>query len=436
MEEHQAVDTLGAAPGGGAEGAVISESQWGAVRAMFAGGKSRKAIARELGLDAKTVRKWLRQPFEPQRRRARGRQAEEFSEFLRARALEVGFNGAVLYREALGRGYKGSYSALARFVAPWRREFRGQQLATVRFETSPGQQAQVDWGSTWVFLGEARERVHLFVMVLGYSRRVFARGYTSEGLDALLDGHEHAFAHFGGRTATILYDNPRTIVLSKGEASGAVTWNAAFKDRMDFYGVEPRLCRYYRAQTKGKVESGVKYVKRNALAGRRFADLAELNVWLETWCVSVADERIHGTTHERPAERFRREEAAALVAVDKRPPSPRERFVSRIVPRDGYVAVDANRYPVPLDWAGHRVEVQILAETVVLCRPEMEPIRHARLSGKHQVGRWSGAPRVVPQSTSTPVEGPPQLDPAYLGTAAEVAVRSLEEYEEMAGVAS
>ena len=435
MDERHEVDSLGASPGGGAEGDLISESQWGAVRTLFAHGMSRKAIARKLDLDVKTVKKWLKQEFEPQRRRSRGRLAEEFSEFLRARSLEVGFNGAVLYREAKGRGFSGSYSALARYVSPWRAEFRRQELATVRFETEPGRQAQVDWGSTWVWLGEERMRVHLFVMVLGYSRRVFARGYLSEGLDALLDGHERAFAHFGGRTATILYDNPRTIVLSKDEASGAVTWNAAFKDRMDFYGVEPRLCRYYRAQTKGKVESGVKYVKRNALAGRRFADLETLNQWLEEWSLTVADERVHGTTHERPSERFRREEATALVAVDKRPPTPRERFVSRIVPRDGYVAVDANRYPVPLDWAGHRVEVQILAEAIVLCRPEMQPIRHARLSGKHQVGRWSGAPRVVPQSVASPAEGPPQLDPAYLGVAAEVVVRSLEEYE-MAGVAS
>ena len=96
----------------------------------------------------------------------------------------------------------------------------------------------------------------------------------------MLDGHEQAFAHFGGRTETILYDNPRTIVMSKDEETGEVEWNATFKDRMDFYGVKIRLCRYYRAQTKGKVESGVKYVKRNALAGRRFRDLEELNACL------------------------------------------------------------------------------------------------------------------------------------------------------------
>ena len=193
-------------------------------------------------------------------------------------------------------------------------------------------------------------------------------GTARKVLVSLLEGHAQAFEHFGGRTETILYDNPRTIVLSKDESSGKVEWNAKFKDRMDFYGVSIRLCRYYRAQTKGKVECGVKYVKRNALPGRRFHDLVELNAWLLEWCLGVADQRVHGTTHELPAQRFTRSEAAFLIAVDGRPPAPQERLESRIVPRDGLVAVEANRYPVPLDWAGHRVRVHLLAEEIVFGR--------------------------------------------------------------------
>jgi transposase len=230
---------------------------------------SLKRIARELGLDIKTVRKWVRQEYRAQRRRCPGRELDKFAEFLRGRAPEVGFNGRVLHREVAALGYAGSYPALARYIQPWRSEWRGEEIGTVRFETGPGEQSQIDWGSTWVWMGDERIRVHLFVMVLGYSRRVYARAYRSEGLDALLDAHERAFSHFGGRTRELLYDNPRTIVLKKDEASGHVVWNATFKDRLDFYGAQIRLCRYYRAQTKGKVESGIKYVKRNACHGRR-----------------------------------------------------------------------------------------------------------------------------------------------------------------------
>ena len=396
----------------------------------------KKRVARELGVDIKTVRRWWREGWRPQERRKRGKVLARWEPFLRARAPEVGFNGSVLQRELADLGCTVSYSAVAKHIAPWRAGWRPEEFPTVRFETGPGEQSQVDWGSTWVYLGEERVRVHIFTLVLGFSRRLFARAYRSEGLGCLLDAHALAFEHFGGRTRTILYDNPRTIVTEKDEATGRVVWNATFKDRMDFYGVEIRLCRYYRAQTKGKVESGVKYVKRNALAGRRFRDLDELNAWLSAWCLQVADQRIHGTTHERPAERFARAEQEVLIAVDLRAPSPRERVGSRVVPRDAYVAVETNRYPVPVEWVGRTVTVHLRLEQVAIHLEGAEPVCHARLSGKHQVARWSGPPRHWPRSTSPSPAGwgPPRFDPAFLGQLGQVEVRALGSYEALAEV--
>lgn len=420
---------LPAAPGGAPEEALIGETVWGAIQALKERGRSKKQVARELELDVKTVRKWWKRTWRPQRRAKRVRVLDAHRPFLVGRAPEVGFNAVVLHRELAALGYEGSYSAVLKYVQPLRAAWRPEEAPTVRFETAPGEQAQVDWGSTWVYLGEERVRVHIFTMVLGYSRRLYARAYRSEGLGSLLDGHERVFEHFGGRTATILYDNPRTIVLAKDEAAGAVTWNATFKDRMDFYGVEIRLCRFYRAQTKGKVESGVKYVKRNALVGRRFRDLDALNDWLLSWAVGVADQRIHGTTHERPAERFVRAEQAALVPVVARPPAVRERVETRVVPRDGLVAVEANRYPVPLEWAGRTVEVSIQAEAVTLRLAGAEPIEHRRLTGKHQVARWEGPPRRCPKPEAPGPLGPPRFDLAYLGEIGDVALRPLGSYE-------
>lgn len=268
-------------------------------------------------------------------------------------------------------------------------------------------------------------------MVLAYCRRLFARAYRNERLESLLEGHAAAFTHLGGCPRTILYDNPRTIVREKDDAHQVVVWNPGFKDWMDFYGVEPRLCRYYRAQTKGKVESGVKYVKRNALAGRRFRDLEDLNDWLGRWAVEIADRRLHGTTGERPVDRFVRAEAAALRPVDRRPPPPRERLAQRIVPRDGYVAFDTNRYPVPFEWIGQQVEVHCLGglggELIVRLNGE-EAIRHVQLAGRHQVARWQREPRRVP-NPATLAQEPPRLDPAYLAATGEIEVRSLACYE-------
>jgi transposase len=428
MEEVARSEILPATPSSVAEAEVINQNVYGAIRTLFEQGVKKKTIARQLGLDVKTVRKWLKGSWAPQHRR-RSRELDRFREFLQARAPEVGFNGAVLRRELQAKGYAGTYSAVAKYIAPWRKTWAPGPGPTVRFETGPGEQSQVDWGSLGVWLGEERVTVHLFVMVLGFSRRIFVRAYLNERLESLLDAHAQAFAHFGGRTESILYDNPRTIVTAKDEATGQVVWNATFKDRMDFYGVTMKLCRYYRAQTKGKIENGVKYVKRNALAGRRFRDLDELNECLLDWSVNVADEREHGTTHERPAERFKR--AEKLIAVDLRAPARREEVVVRRVPRDAYVAVETNRYPVPYTWAGRDVTVRLLGEQIVLHLDGHQAVTHERLPGKHCVARWNGPPRPLPKSSKGEVQHPPRLDPAYVQGLGDVEIRELSRYQEV-----
>jgi transposase len=431
MELAATSEIISSVPTGTEEDSVITQNQWCLVRALAERGLNRSAIARELGLDLKTVRKYLTHAWEPQRRQRR-HALDQFAAFLRGRAPEVGFNAAVLWRELGGLGYRGSYPSVVRYLHPWRAAL-DQTDPTPRFETDPGAQAQVDWGSAAVWLGADRQRVHLFIMVLGYSRRIYVKAYPNERLEALLDGHASAFAHFGGRTRTILYDNPRTIVLEKDEAGGEVNWNRTFKDRMDFYGVEIRLCRYYRARTKGKVESGVKYVKRNALAGRRFHHLEHLNEWLLEWCLGVADRRLHGTTHEPPADRFARAEAAALLAVDGRETPAREWVAPRVVTRDTYVVVETNRYPVPVAWVGQQVEVRLRAEEVIITHGVEGAINYPRLAGKHGVARWRGEPRTWARLELETGGGPPRFDPAYYAAIGEVELRPLESYAALCG---
>ena len=415
------------------EGELLDEGMAEAIRRMHARGMSKKGIAREIGLDIKTVRKWIATEWRPQRRERKEPAAlSKYDEWIGKRFAEVGYSAKVLHRELGGQGYEGSYVTVQRYVRPLRTEAQ-PELATARYETAPGAQAQVDWGLINVWIGEIKVKVHLFVMVLGYSRRIFARGYLHEKLGNLLDGHEAAFTHFGGRTETILYDNPRTIVIDKDEASGHVQWNRRFKDRMDFYGVEVKLCRYYRAQTKGKVESGVKYVKRNALAGRRFETLDELNTWLTVWALTIADERVHGTTHEIPRERFEGDERLKMIAVDRRPPSRECRTVQRQVGTDGYVAIETNRYPVPYEWCRAEVEVQ-MDEAVVRFVYGEESIEYEREMGRHRVVRWKGAPRQMPRGVkpeSMPGD-PPQYDPAWLASIGEVSARALDAYAAIA----
>jgi transposase len=403
-----------------------------AIRRMRARGMAKKAIARELRLDIKTVRKWLAREWKPQRRQREEPALAKYDEWIRKRFAEVGYSAKVLHRELGELGYEGSYVTVQRYVRPLRTAAQ-PEVGTTRYETAPGAQAQVDWGMLNVWIGAAKVKVHVFVMVLGYSRRIFARAYLNEKLGNLLDGHEAAFAHFGGRTESILYDNPRTIVLSRDAATGEVAWNRRFRDRMDFYGIEIRLCRYYRAQTKGKVESGVKYVKRNALAGRRFESLDELNAWLSTWSLTVADERVHGTTHEIPRERFERDERVRMIAVDRRPPSRECRTVRRQVAADGYVTIETNRYPVPYEWCRAEVEVQLSESEVRVVHGE-QAIEYERSSGKHRVVHWTGAPRRLERSLggeSVPGD-PPQYDPSWLASIGSVSARGLDAYAAVA----
>ena len=428
MQKEEGSAILTTTAGSVVEESLIDEGMVEAIRRMRACGMANKAIARELRLDIKTVRKWLRSAWKPQKRASRARELDQHAETIRKRFPEVGYNAVVMHRELKEAGYEGSYVSLQRYVRPLRAAAQ-PEVATARFETAPGAQAQVDWGMIDVWIGETKVQIHLFVMVLGYSRRIFTRGYLHEKLGNLLDGHEAAFEQFGGRTETILYDNPRTIVISKDEATGAVEWNRRFKDRMDFYGVQIKLCRYYRAQTKGKVERGVSYVKRNALAGRRFDSLESLNAWLDEWAVSVADARIHGTTREIPRERFERDERTKMVPVNQRPPSRECHTVRRRVGFDGYVDVETNRYPVPYEWCRAEVEVQ-LSETDVRVVHDTASIVYVRHAGKHHVISWNGEARSLQRTARlarTPGE-PPQHDPAWLAATGRVSPRPLDAY--------
>jgi transposase len=387
-------------------------------------GEGAKRIARELGVDRKTVKRWLKLgSWQPRRSHSRPRPIDRFAEFIERRAPEVEWNGVVVHRELVGLGFTGGYLQVQRFLQPFRAQRKWSELATVRFETAPGEQAQVDYGQLKVWIGEQAETVHLFVFTLGYSRRLFTCGYRNERLATLLDGHERAFRFFNGVTLNCLYDNPRTLVLGRSE--NKVLWHPLFDDFARYYGFTPRACQPYRARTKGKVESGVGYVKHNALAGRRFHSWEELNGWLERWSAEVADLRVHGTTHERPIDRFAQER---LTPLGTRPPYRYELVRSRTVANDALVAVGAARYSVPVQYVGLIVSVHESTEHYEFFHQDQLIARHPK-AARHSVvmapEHYAGLLRVARQAT---VAAPPRFDPNF-GRLGEVIVRDLALYE-------
>jgi transposase len=409
------------------EAPMIREDVVREMLARLARGEGIKRIARELGVDRKTVKAWRRRGgWRPRPIGGRRRALEAFAPFIEARAPEVGWNSVVLHRELQGLGFTGGYLQVQRYLQPLRAARQWAALATVRFETGPGEQAQVDFGQLRVWIGDVETTVHLFVFTLGYSRRLWARAYPHERLDVVLDGHERAFRHFGGVPLTCLYDNPRTQVLGRRERQ--ILWHPVFEDFARYYGYTPRACQPYRARTKGKVESGVKYVKRNALAGRRFASWEARNAWLEEWCLTVADQRVHGPTHQRPVERFAKER---LTPLGPRTPYRYEQRRHRRVPADALVAIAAGRYSVPVQYVGTTVTVaetathyEIFSGPTLIAQHPKRPRFSVTMEPAHYAGLLRG---------SGVAARPPQADPAYRPFG-EVEIRDLATYADLVEV--
>jgi transposase len=365
--------------------AMLHEDRWEEIRRLrFEEHRSVSAIARLLDLDRKTVRRCLRDTaWRPYTRAPRtDTLLVPHAEFLRQRAPEVQYSAQILFQELRRQqGYRGGYDTVRRFVAPLRQLASHAELCQTRFETPPGEQSQIDWGEVGTELGRRSIRLHIFVLTLGFSRRGFYWASPDERLPQFLEAHERAFEHFGGHTREHLYDRPRIVCRPAGE--GRFTWNRTFLAFAQYWSFEPRVCRAYRAQTKGKVESGVKYVKRNFMPGRRFLDIVDFQAQLEEWNATIADPRIHGTTHVPPLERFA-EERAHLVPVSGHPSFRLRARQSRIVASDYLVSFDTHRYSVPFALIGQTVEVEAPDDQVRIFHRGQLVATHPRLAGQHQ----------------------------------------------------
>lgn len=347
-----------------------------------------RAIGRLTGNDRKTVRKYLEArggpPAYGPRASAPGK-LEPFKEYLNGRLQAGVWNAQVLLRELRERNYGGGYTILKSWLQPQRQA--AQTAAVRRFETPPGRQAQVDWGHLGSLAdGKGERQLWGFTMTLGHSRRLRAEAATDQKLGTLLRMHEAAFGEWGGVPEEILYDRMKTVWTGVDER-GEIVWNPIFQDFAHYWGFVPRLCRPYRAQTKGKVESGVKYVRRNflcGLQGREPAGLDDLNAQLRAWVAGVANERIHGTTKERVSARWEAERGA-LQPLNGRLPYPFVGDELRQVARDAYVAWEGSRYSVPWRFAGAQVWVtQRGAEVEVRHGAERIAV-HGRAAHTHQV---------------------------------------------------
>lgn len=288
------------------------------IRVLAKHGKGVREIAREVGVSRNTVRRYLRST-DVARYRERPPQPGKlsaFEDFIRHRlasALPDRLAATVLLRELRARGYAGGYTLVKDFVAAQQPPPVADPVA--RFETAPGQQMQVDWAT----IRRGEDRLSVFVATLCWSRAAYVEFVTDERLETLLSAHEHAFLAFGGVPDEVLYDNMRTVVLQRDRyGPGKHRFQPGLLDFAGHCGFRPKLCRPYRAQTKGKVERFIRYLRGSfwvPLASRMAAegvvvDAAAANLAAARWLREVANARTHATTGAVPAERLAEERPA------------------------------------------------------------------------------------------------------------------------------
>ena len=356
------------------------------LRALHALGWGSKRIAHELGIARNSVRRYLRGGESAEQQTRPGAWTLDSAQQTAARTLLDGpaeGNAVVVRRLLAEQDVEVPLRTLQRALAPHRQARRAAEFATVRFETAPGDQMQIDFGEKWISVAGVRTKVYLFVAVLGYSRRIFVRASLSQRQDDWREGLAGAFRCFGGVTRKILIDRAGALVVGEDRETHTARVHPAFARFCKDWGVEVAACRPYRARTKGKTESGVGYVKRNGVAGLAFTSFAALEAHLARWHVE-ADQRIHGTTHERPDLRFERDERTKLRPLPSQVMPVRERRVSRRVANDCFVDVDTIRYSVPHRLVKRTVEVLVGDHEVIVFDGRDEVARHRRHSEPHQ----------------------------------------------------
>lgn len=386
-----------------------------------------KRLSKEFGCARNTVRRYLRAggaaPFsKPVRKTA----FDGLEDWLRERFFRHGGNADVVRQElASEHGIVIGLRSVELRVQPWRRELKAQKRATVRFETRPGHQLQIDFGEARIWIADERVRVHLFVATLGYSRRMHIRASLRERQLDWFEGMEGTFLRFGGVPTEVLFDNARALVEHHDAVTREVRFNARLHAFARYWGFNPKACAPYRARTKGKDERGVGYVKRNAVAGRRFASWGAFVAHLDQWNREVADQRVHGTTGELPIVRFA-DEAGALRPLGGRAPFGQLRDLVRKVRPDCAVDLDTNSYSVPWRLVGETVQVVVLAGRVIVRHAGEIVADHAACAGRRQ--------RITDRAHLAGLVGAgPIQDASSLPLQTSALLRPLAEYEAVAG---
>jgi transposase len=407
---------------------MLEMEEWLMLRDLYRQGLSISQIARQTGHDRKTVRTYVKSgelPV-PKERAKKASKLDAFKDYIVNKLKEGPFTASRLFREIQEMGFTGKYTIVKDFVREVRPEHGVQ--AAYRYETKPGVQAQVDWSEIGkVEVDGKLQKIYCFNMILGYSRVRYIEFTLSIDVIALIKCHLNAFHYFGGYPKEILYDNMKQIVITRALKSSDSEWNTKFEDFFKHYGFIPRLCRPYRAQTKGKIENTIGYVKRDFILGGSFASIQDMNAQAMTW-LSRVNSSVHGTTHEVPLERLRSE---GLKPIDEVPEYLVIREETRNISRDCYISYLGNKYSVPYRCAGREATLQIFDSKFRVIVGGEQVCEHEILTGSGRTARnkehFKGLLSEILKENKAAMTRPQQ--PLLKFESPEVEKRSLSVYE-------
>ena len=320
-------------------------------------GLSYKEIGKKYHIDQRTAKKYAESETKPvyALSEPKASKLDPYRRQIEQWLEEAPYSAKKIYEKLQEQGFEGKYSIVKAIVHDLKKE--QDEKATVRFETMPGLQGQVDWAffeDRLVPEDGRMKKLYCFLMILGYSRMRYIEFVTDMSTSTLIRCHQNAFRYFGGYPQEILYDNMKQVVVKRLLKQEDSTLNSQFEDFSGFHGFKPVLCRPYRGQTKGKVERTVQYVRRDFMVGIKYNSLNDLNGQAVNWCNKV-NGKVHATTNRVPFDLLRKEDLS---------PVKREYIMDKInlrrVQKDCLISFAGSQYSVPSEYVGKDVAVVAL----------------------------------------------------------------------------
>jgi transposase len=281
---------------------------------------------------------------------------------------------AVYDRLRLTPGFQGSYPAIKRLCRRLRR-VKGVAAKDVTIpidETPPGRFAQVDFGYVGKLYDPIEDRPRkawVFVMVLNYSRHMFAEVVFDQKVQTWINLHINTFKYFGGVPGVIVPDNLKSAVVRAAFRPDDTSLNRSYRELARYYGFQVDPTPPRAPEKKGRVESAVKYVKNNFFKPRKPADVDMARTELSQWLQEIAGLRVHGTTGQQPLVRFEQQERSALKALPSTGYEPIVWLQAKVHP-DCHLKVGPRLYSVPWRLVGAKLWVKATPDTVIVYGPD------------------------------------------------------------------